>query len=180
MIERSSSVCRTWDRVSRIASSRLTGITVMCTKARHVFHCLVSAQPRKTGRKSFWHDWNIGLLRRKASTHTQEDIIIVKTRWMEGWRFNNISFFFKRREDNGLCILKGCKEWRPRWNAAKYCISSGTTLFVKVKKIFRQIKTCQKEKNISIQRVKDQYMKINTLKYISVYDEVHQSNMAQR
>ena len=34
-----------------------------------------------------------------------------------------------------------CKQWRPRWNAAKCCISSGSTLFEKVKKIFRQKNT---------------------------------------
>ena len=42
-----------------------------------------------------------------------------------------------------LCIWEIPKrillqQWRPRWNAACCCISSGSTLFVNVKKIFRQ------------------------------------------
>ena len=31
-----------------------------------------------------------------------------------------------------------CKQWIPRWNAALCCISSESTLFVKIKTIFRQ------------------------------------------
>ena len=70
------------------------------------------------------------------------------------------------------------KQWRPRWNATLCCISSGSTLFVKVKKSFRQKNTIffgnynltpldmynglskfivsnQKEESISIQRVNE-------------------------
>ena len=118
-----------------------------------MWKCLVYAfDVDQAGYVSYHHDVcmgrenaiNDGSISQERFVHSTEDISPT-INWIA---IIDVDTNFEPQNDNKNPLYLGkpynryfCKQWRPRWNAALCCISSGSALFAEVKTIFRDRNT---------------------------------------